>query len=180
MKTPPFAPFADLTSLDSLASLGTNVARVPFIWEGYESTRGQYNVSYLNYYKSVIGVSSWSRLVITVMSCFPVNTFSSFFLMPPFPSSPLSPSLPSPPSPRPSSPSPSSPCPSSPCPSYPSSTLLERGCGCVEPHTALLHAMLVLGVLHKKCTHHMKMWRKCPIQCLVQLPDSFKSGSSIK
>jgi hypothetical protein len=60
VKTPPFTPFADLSTMDSLANVGANVARVPFIWEAYEPTRGQYNASYLHYYKGVIEVGDMS------------------------------------------------------------------------------------------------------------------------
>eukprot|EP00884_Botryococcus_braunii_P014532 jgi/Botrbrau1/2307/Bobra.101_2s0128.1 len=54
VKTPPFAPFSDLSTLDSIASLGANVARVPFIWEAFEPTRGSYNSTYLKYYQGVV------------------------------------------------------------------------------------------------------------------------------
>eukprot|EP00884_Botryococcus_braunii_P014543 jgi/Botrbrau1/2308/Bobra.101_2s0129.1 len=54
VKTPPFTPFKDLSTMDSLASLGANVARVPFIWEAYEPNRGHYNSTYLEYYRGVI------------------------------------------------------------------------------------------------------------------------------
>eukprot|EP00884_Botryococcus_braunii_P014499 jgi/Botrbrau1/2304/Bobra.101_2s0125.1 len=53
-KTPNFTPFYDLEELSSLASFGTNVARLPFIWEAYEPNRGSFNKTYFNYYRSVV------------------------------------------------------------------------------------------------------------------------------
>jgi hypothetical protein len=57
-KVPTFTPFDDLQVLDSLAVFSSNVARLPFIWEAYESVRGQYNTTYLNYYRSVVQVTT--------------------------------------------------------------------------------------------------------------------------
>lgn len=55
-KTPPFTPFSNLADLDTLAGLGINVARVPFMWEAFEPQRGTYNLTYLKSYQGVVEV----------------------------------------------------------------------------------------------------------------------------
>lgn len=67
-KTPDFMPFNNLGVLDSLASLGTNVARLPFIWEAYEPVRGQFNTTYYDYYQRVVEVRGYHGPS-TVLGC---------------------------------------------------------------------------------------------------------------
>jgi len=53
-KVPPFRPIDDVHLFDDFPDWGVNVARVLFIWEAFEPTRGSYDESYFTYYLSVL------------------------------------------------------------------------------------------------------------------------------
>jgi endoglycosylceramidase len=59
-KVPPFRPAMDPSIFDPLPGWGLNVVRLLFTWEAYEPEMGQYDDSYLAYYKSAVE-AAWAR-----------------------------------------------------------------------------------------------------------------------
>ncbi len=59
-KVPPFRPAMDPTLFDPLPKWGLNVVRLLFTWEAYEPAAGQYDDSYLDYYKGAVE-AAWAR-----------------------------------------------------------------------------------------------------------------------
>jgi hypothetical protein len=56
-KFPPFDQLRGrLDDLDPLPLWGVNVARLVFTWEAFETVRGHYNITYLDYLGSIIDV----------------------------------------------------------------------------------------------------------------------------
>ena len=75
-KVPPFVPYDDPKSFDALARLGMNVIRLPFIWEAFEPTRGQYDGNYLARMQGVAR-DAWARGLHVVVD-FHQDGFSRF------------------------------------------------------------------------------------------------------
>lgn len=75
-KAPPFVPYDDPKSLDTLAALGMNVIRLPFIWEAFEPVRGQYDNVYLASMQR-IARDAWARGLRVVVD-FHQDGFSRF------------------------------------------------------------------------------------------------------
>lgn len=57
-KLPDFMPLKNKTALHVMPLYGANAARVPFIWEAFEPTRGNYSMEYLDYYMGVVEVGA--------------------------------------------------------------------------------------------------------------------------
>ena len=55
-KVPSFNSIDPAVLLSKLWDTNSNVVRFPFIWEAYESTLGNYNQSYLDYYSNVVDI----------------------------------------------------------------------------------------------------------------------------
>src|SRR5439155_19490463 len=64
-KVPPFRPVRPEV-FDALPAWGLNVARLLFTWEAYEPQPGQYDDSYLDYYRTAVE-AAWARGVYVVV-----------------------------------------------------------------------------------------------------------------
>lgn len=65
-KVPPFRTLTNPTTLDPLPGWGINTVRLLFNWEAFETTRCQYDSSYLDYYEQVVSAAEARGLHVIV------------------------------------------------------------------------------------------------------------------